>query len=74
MILKNKKKRKENRKHRIRMKLNIFLFIYFHLKTALLYFRGKKKKDPPNPFQKNPTIIITIIKNPIRNHKEALRV
>ena len=47
MILKNKKKRKENRKHRIRMKLNIFLFIYFHLKTALLYFRGKKKKTLP---------------------------
>lgn len=34
----------------------------------------RKIKDPPNPFQKNPIIIITIIKNPIRNHKEALRV
>ena len=51
--------------------LNIHTFL--HLKTSLLYFKGKIK-DPPNPFQKNPIIIITIIKNPIRNHKEALRV
>lgn len=46
---------------------------FLHLKTSLLYFKGKIK-DPPNPFQKNPIIIITIIKNPTGNHEEALRV
>lgn len=60
---------------RTRRAAHLNIHTSLHLKTALLYFKGgRKKKDPPNPFQKNPIIIITIIKNPIRNRKEALRV
>lgn len=41
---------------------------FLHLKTSLLYLKGKKKSNvPPNPFQKKTPIIIIIIiiKNPI---------
>lgn len=45
-------------------------------KKSLLYLKGKKKAMTlPTPSKKNtPIIIIIIIKNPIRNNKEALRV
>lgn len=52
---------------------------FLHLKTSLLYLKGKKKKsnDPPNPFQKktpNNNNNNYNKKSYIRNNKEALRV